>query len=60
MRSIYPYLVRSKYQIYHFRTIVPEALRAAIGLREIRRSLRTRDGREATNRICDLYRSWQV
>ena len=33
--------------VYHFRKVVPEALRAAVGKREIKLSLRTRDMREA-------------
>ncbi len=57
MRTQYPYLIRSKHQIYHFRIIVPEPLRTAVGLREIRRSLRTRELRQALARSGEMLSS---
>ncbi len=57
MRTQYPYLIRSKHQIYHFRIIVPEPLRTAVGLREIRRSLRTRGLRQALARSGEMLSS---
>lgn len=41
------FLVRSPSGIYHFRMKVPVGAQAALGLRVIKRSLRTTDGREA-------------
>lgn len=46
-----PYLQRSRTGIYYFRIVIPKALRATCGRRELRRSLRTRDLPQAILRM---------
>ncbi|WP_395680423.1 DUF6538 domain-containing protein [Dokdonella sp.] len=48
------YLVRTPSGTYHFRLKVPAALQAALGVRVVKRSLATRDAREAALRACAL------
>ncbi|MGQ7249305.1 DUF6538 domain-containing protein [Halomonas sp. V046] len=47
MPSNPPYLIRSRHGLWYFRLVVPEPLRTSVGKREIRRSLGTRNKREA-------------
>ena len=46
-----PYLQQSRTGIYYFRLVIPKALRATVGRRELRRSLRTRDLPQAILRM---------
>ena len=48
------YLVRTPSGTYHFRLKVPAALQAALGVRVVKRSLATRDAREAALRAWNL------
>lgn len=48
------YLVRTRSGTYHFRLKIPAALQAALGVRVVKRSLATRDAREAALRAWSL------
>ncbi|WP_427916286.1 DUF6538 domain-containing protein [Shewanella algae] len=49
-----PYLFQSRHGIWYARVVVPEDRRDAIGKRELRKTLATKDKREA------VLRSWDV
>ncbi|WP_447072573.1 DUF6538 domain-containing protein [Shewanella indica] len=49
-----PYLYRSRHGVWYARVVVPEDRRDAIGKRELRKTLATKDKREA------VLRSWDV
>lgn len=52
--SVPSYLLLSRHAVYYFRIVVPEAIRPLFGRREIRRSLQTRNKREALIRSREL------
>lgn len=51
-------LVRRSNGIYHFRLILPQVLKRALGKREVHHSLKTRKKRIATTRANKLYKSY--
>jgi len=54
MHQTTPYLTRSSSGIFYFRVAVPVHLRTQLGLREIKRSLRTHEAREAKLRAAKI------
>ncbi len=56
--TIATYLVKSRQNRYYFRIIVPKDVRAAVGQKEVRRSVKTRDPIVAAARAAQLAYSW--